>query len=137
MWSRWGFLDAGSTLSCLATLRPELVLPSLLDRLYSALETVTEPHKLTASLYSVLSVARCLTTYSPHYPDGQTHVLPLMFSVLPGIDANDMRKSMITFQYLSTFASLVPFTDCSSMADRADLSEQERQVPSARTVTSS
>ena len=58
MWSKWGFIDAGSALADLASLRPEFVLPTLVERLYGALETVTEPHKLTASLYSVLSVAR-------------------------------------------------------------------------------
>jgi len=129
MWSRWGFLDAGSTLSCLATMRPELILPTLVERLYAALETVTEPHKLTASLYSVLSVARCLVLKTKQYPDGQTHVLPLLFSVLPGIDTNDMRKSMITFQYISTFAALVPFVDHSNYVnEHPDLSEEEKTV---------
>eukprot|EP00092_Neocalanus_flemingeri_P031411 GFUD01034116.1.p1 GENE.GFUD01034116.1~~GFUD01034116.1.p1 ORF type:complete len:1998 (+),score=527.07 GFUD01034116.1:71-6064(+) len=129
MWSRWGFLDAGATLACLATLRPELILPTLVERLYAALETVTEPHKLTASLYSVLSVARCLVYKSKLYPEGQTHVLPLLFSVLPGIDTNDMRKSMITFQYISTFATLVPFVDHSNYVDdHPELTEEERNV---------
>ena len=129
MWSRWGVMDAGATLADLSTLRPELILPTLVDRLYAALETVTEPHKLTASLYSVLSVARCLVQKSKFYTDGQTHVLPLLFSVLPGIDANDMRKSMITFQYISTFASLVPFVDCSDYTENfPDLTEDEKKI---------
>jgi len=129
MWSRWGFLDAGATLACLATLRPELILPTLVERLYAGLETVTEPHKLTASMYSVLSVARCLVQKSKLYPEGQTHVLPLLFSVLPGIDTNDMRKSMITFQYISTFAALVPFVDNSDYVDNhPELTEEERKV---------
>ena len=129
MWSRWGFLDAGASLSDLASLRPELILPTLVERLYAALETVTEPHKLTASLYSVLSVGRCLVQKSKFYLEGQTHVLPLLFSVLPGIDANDMRKSMITFQYISTFASLLPFVDCSQNVENfTDLSEEERKI---------
>ena len=129
MWSRWGFLDAGAALADLATLRPELILPTLVERLYGALETVTEPHKLTASLYSVLSVARCLVQKTKFYSEGQTHVLPLLFSVLPGIDANDMRKSMITFQYISTFASLIPFVDCSNHTEHfPNLSEDERKI---------
>ena len=129
MWSRWGFLDAGASLSDLATLRPEVILPTLVERLYAALETVTEPHKLTASLFSVLSVARCLVQKSKFYLEGQTHVLPLLFSVLPGIDANDMRKSMITFQYISTFASLLPFVDCSQNVETfTELSEEERKI---------
>ena len=32
MWSKFGFLDAGVTLQNLATLRPELVLPTLTER---------------------------------------------------------------------------------------------------------
>ena len=129
MWSKWGFLDAGASLADLATLRPELILPTLIERLYDSLETVTEPHKLTASLYSVLSVARSMVQQSKFYSDGQTQVLPLLFSVLPGIDANDMRKSMITFQYISTFASLVPFVDCSDYTDKfPNLSEDEKKI---------
>ena len=45
MWSKFGFLDAGYTLQNLATLRPELVLPTLVSRLSSSLDVVTEPHQ--------------------------------------------------------------------------------------------
>ena len=41
MWSRWGFLDAGASLSDLATLRPELILPTLVERLYAASQCST------------------------------------------------------------------------------------------------
>jgi proteasome activator subunit 4 len=34
-------------------------------------------------------------------------------ATLPGIDPNDMRKSMTTIQFLSTFATLVPIVDSS------------------------
>lgn len=47
------------------------------------------------------------------YPEGVTHVIPLLKSVLPGIDANDIRKSFITFQFLAMFSMLVPLVDCS------------------------
>ena len=49
----------------------------------------------------------------PFYPEGATHVIPLMISTVPGIDPNDMRKSMTTFQFISTFATLVPIIDSS------------------------
>ena len=84
MWSKYGFLDAGFTLQNLAVLRPELILPTLVERLSSSLDVVTEPHKLTASLYSMIVVARPLVTYSKFYPQGQLSVLPLLFSTLPG-----------------------------------------------------
>lgn len=127
MWLRC--LDVGSTLQSLATLRPGLILPTLVQRLYSSLETVTEPHKLTASLFSVVGVSRCLVTYCPEYPEGQTHVLPLLFATLPGIDTNDLRKSMVTFQYISTFATFIPFVNNSvEAASLNDLSEEESKI---------
>ena len=56
---------------------------------------------------------RSLVYPGPFYPEGPTHVIPLMLATLPGIDPNDMRKSMTTFQFLSTFATLVPLVDSS------------------------
>ena len=85
MWSKFGFLDAGFTLQNLAELRPDLILPTLVERLGASLQVVTEPHKLTASLHSMIGVAKSLVSYSSLYPEGQTHVLPLLFATLPGI----------------------------------------------------
>lgn len=56
---------------------------------------------------------RSLVYPGPFYPEGPTHVIPLMIATLPGIDPNDMRKSMTTFQFISTFATLVPIVDTS------------------------
>ena len=84
MWSKFGILDAGFALQNLATLCPDLILPTLVERLTSSLQVVTEPHKLTASLHSMIGVARSLVTYSDAYPEGQAHVLPLLFATLPG-----------------------------------------------------
>ena len=127
MWLRC--LDVGTVLQSLATLRPGLVLPTLVQRLYAALDTVTEPHKFTASLFSVVGVARCLVQHTPDYPEGQTHVLPLLFATLPGIDTNDLRKSMVTFKFISTFVTFIPLVDNSAeAASMPDLSEEERQI---------
>lgn len=64
-------------------------------RLYSSLETTTEPHRLTASLECVVCVARALVRGDKHYPEGQTHVIPLLIQTLPGIDPNDIKKCMV------------------------------------------
>jgi proteasome activator subunit 4 len=48
-----------------------------------------------------------------------------------GIDCNDMRKSMITFQFISTFAALIPFVDFSSASEYHQLTEEEQQIRSA------
>ena len=84
MWSKFGFLHAGVTLQKLATLRPELILPTLTERFSAAIEVITEPHKLTASLHSMIGISRSLVTYTKFYPEGQASVLPLLFSTLPG-----------------------------------------------------
>jgi len=47
------------------------------------------------------------------YKDGRAHVLPLLMSILPGIDPNDSFKCIITFQFISIFATLVPLVDSS------------------------
>jgi hypothetical protein len=57
------------------------------------------------------------------------HVPVYFFS---GIDCNDMRKSMITFQFISTFAALIPFVDFSTAAEYHKLTEEEQQIRSVR-----
>lgn len=58
MYCKVGIAEMGVILQNLATLRPEIVCPPLVERLYMALETLTEPHKLTATLHAVVSVSR-------------------------------------------------------------------------------
>lgn len=77
----------------------------LLCRLYSSLETTTEPHRLTASLECVVCVARALVRGGKHYPEGQTHVIPLLIQTLPGIDPNDIKKCMVRISMSCTHFS--------------------------------
>lgn len=48
----------------------------------------------------------------------------------PGIDANDTRKSMVTLQYIATYAFLIPFVDFSGAADHHKLTDQQHQIRS-------
>uniref|UniRef100_A0A8C3LQK6 Proteasome activator subunit 4 n=1 Tax=Chrysolophus pictus TaxID=9089 RepID=A0A8C3LQK6_CHRPC len=101
-------------------------------RTYPALETLTEPHQLTATLSCVIGVARSLVSGGKWFPEGPTHMLPLLMRALPGVDPNDFSKCMITFQFIATFSTLVPLVDCSSvLQERDDLSEVERELCSA------
>ena len=74
-----------------------VVILSFLQRLYVALATLTEPHQLIATLNCVTSVARALVRPDASYPAGRRHVLTLLQLVLPGIDPNDFRKSLVGF----------------------------------------
>lgn len=129
MFSHTGTHDAGIVFHRLSLLRPEIIVPPLLEQLYTSLETMTEPHRLTASLECVVCVARALVKGGHHYPEGQSHVIPLLLQTLPGIDPNDIKKCMVTFQFIYTLVTLVPFVDCSAALEEAtDLTEVEQEV---------
>lgn len=64
-------------------------------RTYPALETLTEPHQLTATLSCMIGVARSLVSGGQRFPEGPTHMLPLLMRALPGVDPNDFSKCMV------------------------------------------
>uniref|UniRef100_A0A3B3B675 Proteasome activator subunit 4a n=1 Tax=Oryzias melastigma TaxID=30732 RepID=A0A3B3B675_ORYME len=132
MFSKTGSLDAAQALQNLALMRPELVIPPVLEKTYPALETLTEPHQLTATLSCMIGVARSLVSGGERFPEGPTHMLPLLIRALPGVDPNDFSKCMITFQFIATFVTLVPLVDCSTaLHERTDLTEVDRELCSA------
>ncbi|KAM4526363.1 proteasome activator complex subunit 4B [Fundulus diaphanus] len=129
MFSKTGSTDAAYALQNLALLTPELVLPPVLEKTYAAMATLTEPHTLTATLSCMIGMARSLVSPDDRYPEGRAHVLPLLMGSLPGVDPNDFSKCMITFQFITTFITLVPLVDCSSAPSRqTDLTEIEKDL---------
>ncbi|XP_028331301.1 proteasome activator complex subunit 4B [Gouania willdenowi] len=129
MFSKTGSTDAAYALQNLALLTPDLAIPPVLERTYAAMETLTEPHTLTATLSCMIGMARSLVSAGSHYPEGRTHVLPLLMGSLPGVDPNDFSKCMITFQFIATFATLVPLVDCSSApSQHSDLTEIDKDL---------
>uniref|UniRef100_A0A8C6U8T4 Proteasome activator subunit 4b n=1 Tax=Neogobius melanostomus TaxID=47308 RepID=A0A8C6U8T4_9GOBI len=124
MYSKTGSTDAAYALQNLALLTPELIIPPVLEKTYAAMETLTEPHTLTATLSCMIGMARSLVSTNNSYPEGRAHVVPLLMGSLPGVDPNDFSKCMITFQFITTFTTLVPLVDCSSApSTHSDLTE--------------
>lgn len=70
MFGKMGGIDAGQALQHLATIRPNLIIPDVMERLYSVLDSLTEPHKLTASMNCVVSVARPMLQGPRNYNTG-------------------------------------------------------------------
>ncbi|CAG0897570.1 unnamed protein product, partial [Darwinula stevensoni] len=125
IYHKLGLKEAGLTLHFLALLRPEKVIAPVVDKLYAAHETLTEPHRLTATMQCLTWMARSMMIHDKL----RCHAIPLLHMSLPGIDPNDHFKCMITFHFISVFASLVTFVDCHSAADFNDnLSEAEQEV---------
>lgn len=66
---------------------------------------------------------------SRNYPEGPTHVIPLMIAVLPGIDPNDMKKCFATFNLIVHFCALCPLVNSSEASKYYDdLTEEEHIV---------
>lgn len=58
MFSRQPSSDVFHAMQYLAALRPDIVVPITLDKLYLSMDSLTEPHKLVMSMWGVMSVAR-------------------------------------------------------------------------------
>ncbi|XP_052767290.1 proteasome activator complex subunit 4A-like [Mya arenaria] len=132
MFSKYGSQDSAVALRHLSTMRPELIVPPLLEKMYPAMETLIEPHRLIACMNCIVSVSRAMFSAGKWFPEGRLHVLPLLNLSLPGIDPNDFKKCLVTFQMIATFISLVPIVDCSEAIHvRDDLTEVEKELCSA------
>ncbi|GAV04190.1 hypothetical protein RvY_14503 [Ramazzottius varieornatus] len=117
-------LETLFALKSLGELTPDLIVPELLDHLYPSLDSLTEPHRLTASLSAMTICTRSLFGIE----GGRKHVVPLLMAVLPGIDSNDFKKSACAFQFITCVLSFVPLEDCSRYAERPELTEEEREL---------
>ncbi|VDM54378.1 unnamed protein product [Angiostrongylus costaricensis] len=119
---------------CCCSISPKVVLPAVLDVVYPALETLTEPHRLLQALQVLVAVAPMLAKDQPD-KDGKTfrvHAINLMSSLLPGLDQNDMGKCLTTFQIVGVLVNLIPLVDCSDAVHlRSDLTDEEKELCSA------
>ncbi len=107
----------------LATLRPQMILPTLFDRLQSASESLTEPHRFTACISTLSACSRSLVE---NYP---SQAVDILLMLLPGIDLNDVWKTAENFILMSDLLEmiyLVDFSNPNSWAPGADPTEEER-----------
>ena len=126
LYSKLGAAAASKVLQQLAHLRADLVLPSLLDKTYFALGTLTEPHQVRACLSALCSV---ISPAIRNYPPMRKHVVPLLFQCLPALDPNDFPKSTIAFQFITTCLTLIPLVDCSTAPQYyPNMTEEEKEV---------
>ncbi|XP_064386719.1 proteasome activator complex subunit 4-like, partial [Halichondria panicea] len=131
MFSKFGTSNASAAFHRLSLIRPEMVLPDLLTSTYQALDTVTEPHQVTATLQCVSAVSRALLNGGMgRYPEGRRHMFSLLMLALPGIDANDFRKTITSGLLISSLVSLVPLVDSSVSvnSETLNMNEEEREL---------
>ncbi|KAJ1813539.1 Proteasome activator BLM10, partial [Coemansia sp. RSA 2598] len=88
-----------STLKHLAEVEPDLIFGPLLDTLYTAIDSVTETHRMISAMRALAKLASTLSNFSL-YPEGAQHVAPLLALTLPGIDVNDPTKAWFALTFI-------------------------------------
>lgn len=58
MFSLQGTWEVQLAMQYLASLRPEIIVPVALDKLYLSMDSLTEPHRFTTSMMCVIAVSR-------------------------------------------------------------------------------
>ena len=61
--------------------------------------------------------------------EAPTQVIPLLINTLPAIDSNDVGKSMVAFQLISIYCTIIPIVDSSQAGQFFnDMTEEERLI---------
>ncbi|KAL7276003.1 Proteasome activator BLM10 [Rhizina undulata] len=96
-----------SSLQSLAYLEPDLILPGALQRIYPSMQGLVEVHRTTSSLRSLQVLSRIMVRTRGF----RNHVTTLLGLALPGIDANDLDKTLHTLSFVQAVAYNIPFRD--------------------------
>lgn len=93
----------------LAYLAPDLILPRLLKEVYPSLRGLVETHRTISSLKALTILTRIIAKH-PRYA---IHLTTLLQLAIPGIDPNDLNKTVQSLAFIQAVASNVPFHDIS------------------------
>ena len=96
-----------STLHNLAYLEPNLILPGALQRIYPSMQGLVEVHRTTSSLRALQMLSKIMVKTKGF----RCHVTTMLGLALPGIDANDLEKTLYTLSYLQSVCYNIPFYD--------------------------
>ncbi|KAJ3272314.1 hypothetical protein HDV01_005748 [Terramyces sp. JEL0728] len=99
-----------NALRYISWLNPQDFFPLLLEKVYPALETLTETHRTSSSLGSLYNTSTSLFRTN-HYPSGGKNLIPLLDLCLLGLDINDLPKSITTLLFISSSISGIPIFD--------------------------
>ena len=102
-----------STLQSLAYLEPNLILPGALQRIYPSMQGLVEVHRTTSSLRSLQILSRIMVKTKGF----RCHVTSMLGLALPGIDANDLDKTLYTLSYIQSVCYSIPFYDLTKGKD--------------------
>ena len=104
-----------STLQSLAYLEPNLILPPALQRIYPSMQGLVEVHRTTSSLRALQILARIMVQ-TPGY---RCHVTTMLGLALPGVDANDLDKTLYTLSFMQSVFYNIPLVDLAEGTESA------------------
>ncbi|KAK9322447.1 hypothetical protein V1517DRAFT_323487 [Lipomyces orientalis] len=104
-----GAMNSQAALQCLAMLEPDIILPTALAQSYPSLQGLVETHRTITSLRTLTLLSQTVIKHKP----SRMHVTALLGLALPGIDANDLTKTVQSLAFIQSIASYVPFADLS------------------------
>jgi proteasome activator subunit 4 len=96
-----------NTLQFLAYLEPTLILPGALQRVYPAMQGLVEVHRTISSIKALQVLSKIMARTKGY----RCHVTTLLGLALPGIDPNDLDKTVQTLSYIQGVCYTVPFHD--------------------------
>lgn len=102
-----------SALQGLAYLEPNIVLPGALQRFYPSLQGLVEVHRTSSSLRGLQMIAHVMSKQKGF----RCHITALLALALPGIDANDLDKTMHTLTFIQAVAYSIPFVNLTKEHD--------------------
>lgn len=111
-----------SALQSLAYLEPDLILPGALHRIYPAMQGLVEVHRTISSIRALQMLAKIMVRTKGY----RCHITTLLGLALPGIDANDLEKTMHTLAYIQAVAYNVPFHDLTK--EKISMSKDEDEA---------
>lgn len=91
----------------LAQLKPRKVIEYVLLDIFESLEGVISTHRVSVALRLMSEIARPFIAT----PIIRVHLTRLLLLALPGIDSNDLSKTMLTLNLFSVVANYVPIYD--------------------------
>ncbi|GAM87899.1 hypothetical protein ANO11243_059270 [Dothideomycetidae sp. 11243] len=96
-----------STLQSLAFLEPSLILPGALQRIYPAMQGLVEVHRTVSSIRALQMLSRVMARTKGY----RCHLTTLLGLALPGIDANDLDKTMHSLAFIQSVCYNIPLHD--------------------------
>ena len=96
-----------SSLQALAYLEPDLILPGALQRIYPSMQGLVEVHRTTSSLQALQLLSRTMAQTKGF----RCHITTMLGLAIPGIDANDLDKTLYTLSYIQSVCYCIPLHD--------------------------